>query len=170
MTTAASKEAPAYHTVRMDAGELMAAGSVGFRRHLYALQRGLHESNGSKPDSEGREWGKHAVGAIGEAVFCKFLGVYWTQSVNVDKKTPDVFPDWQVKFRSCHTHDLIFRADDIVEHRYVLVTGQGLDFRVHGWIYGYDAKEVGVWDDKGERGSPCWWVKAKKLNRFTSVV
>jgi hypothetical protein len=58
---------------------------------------------------------------------------------------------------------LIVRKDDIDSHKYLLVTGTGPEFLVHGWIYGIDAKKEKWYGDRGGRNAPCFWVPKSAL-------
>jgi hypothetical protein len=114
--------------------EAVSAINVGAMRHLSSLLAGRKDKHGASG-----AWDLHINGALGEMVVCKFLGVYWSCSIDAFKR-PDIGDNIQVKTRSRHDYELIVRSDDNPDHVFILVTGQCLKYRVHGWLRGGDAR------------------------------
>ena len=137
---------------------------VGLRRQLEALRAGFTDRNGAGQLDPARAFFAHINGAQGECAAARALGAYWPMTINAAKALPDLLPDWQVRTRVKHEHDLIVRDDDADEQRFVLVTGTFPDFVVHGWILGRDAKRPEWREDRGERSAPCYWVPQDALH------
>ena len=149
--------------VVLTANEMYVAAMVGVRRRLSSMSAGFLERNGAASASIAEAWYYNIVGAQGEMAAAKALGVYWPSSIGAEKADPDMPPDWQVRTMGKSTYDLIVRKDDIDSHKYLLVTGTGPEFLVHGWIYGKDAKKEEWYGDRGGRNAPCFWVPKSAL-------
>ena len=150
-------------SVVLTANEMYVASMVGLRRRLSSMSLGFLERNGAASASIAEAWYYNIVGAQGEMAGAKALGVYWPASINAAKSDPDMPPDWQVRTRGKSSYDLMIRKDDIDSHKYLLVTGTGPEFLVHGWIYGKDAKQEEWYGVKGVRNNPCFWVPQSAL-------
>lgn len=147
--------------------ECYLSSMVGLRRRLASKTDGKRERNGADRASEAEAWFFNVVGAMGEMAASKALGVYWPASINAPKGDPDMPPDWQVRTLAKHHYDLIVRDDDRDDQRFVLVTGDGPVFQVHGWVLGAEAKRQEWRRDRGARGKPCFWVPRSSL---TSII
>jgi hypothetical protein len=122
-------------TVTLTPYESELAAGVGLRRHLSALRRGLVNHHGYKGDG----WGDHIEAAGAELAVAKFLGRYWSGSVDTFKASGDVGP-YEVRWRSSTTYDLLIRPGDADDRPFFLVLGQFPTYRVVGWIMGRDGK------------------------------
>lgn len=143
--------------------EMYVSSLVGVRRRLASTGAGKQERNGADRLDNAAAWYMNVVGAQGECAAAKALGLYWPASINAAKSEPDIPPDWQVKTLAKDHYDLIVRPNDVMAHRYILVTGDGPSFRVHGWIRGADACRDEWWKDRGGRDKPAWWVPQSHL-------
>jgi hypothetical protein len=123
----------------------------------------MKERNGASRSSTAEAWFFNVVGAQGEMAAAKALGIYWPASVNAGKEEPDFGDNWQVRTLASHHYDLIVRDNDRDDHRYLLVTGDGPEFVVHGWILGVDAKNPEWRRDRGDRNAPAFWVPQTEL-------
>lgn len=139
--------------------ELEMAALVGVRRQIEALTRRLPDQHGYD-GADG--WTVHIEGACGEVAVAKVLKRYWNGSVNSFKTGGDV-GEVQVRTRSKHCYDLIVRAGDRDDDVFILVTGTAPIFRVHGWIYGWDAKRPEFVQTYGNRPG-AYFVKSEHLN------
>lgn len=146
--------------VSLSPQEMYLASIVGVRRRLTSRT----ERNGADRATTAESWYYNVVGAQGEMAAAKALGLYWAATINAEKGEADIGPDWQVRTLAGHDYDLIVRKDDRSDQKFVLVTGEGPDFRVHGWMLGEDAKRDEWFKDRGGRGKPCWWVPQADLN------
>ena len=143
--------------------EMYLASIVGIRRRFTAQTMKYNQRFGGAGNSVAEQWFFDIVGAQGEFAAAKALNVFWAASLAYDKSLPDLFPDWQIRTLANHGYDLIVRDDDIDDHKYVLLTGTGPEFQIHGWIYAKDAKRKEWFKDRGGRGSPCYWVPQSEL-------
>lgn len=158
--------APSGVRVRLNFNEMYLGAMVGVRRRLSSVHAGYGERNGAQRVHEAEAWYFNLVGALGEIAASKAIGAYWPASVKAKKGEPDMPPDWQVRTLASHDYDLIVRDDDADDQRFILVTGNGPEFVVHGWIYGRDAKRPEWRRDRGGRGAPCFWVPQNSLRRI----
>lgn len=113
------------------------------------------------------EWTTEQDGACAEMAVAKFLGTYWSGSVN-SFKLPDL-RNVQVRHTSRSSGRLIVRQNDSDLDVYVLVTGTAPTFRVHGGIRGRDAKRDEWLSDPNGRG-PAWFVPPEALGDLTKLV
>lgn len=111
------------------------AAITGIRRQLKALEQGNPDCHGYS----GLGWDLHVEGAAAELAVAKARGVYWGAHVNV-WSVADLGARVQVRLRTQHHYDLIVRPDDADHHAFVLVTGRLPEYRIHGWIWGHEAK------------------------------
>jgi hypothetical protein len=118
--------------------EYAMASEIGRLRQLASVRHGRRDQHGF----EGLGWSEHIEGACGELAVAKHLNVYWDGSVDTFKA--DDLPHLQVRTRSLHHYDLLVRPQDSDEAIWVHVTGRCPVYRVHGWLYGHEAKK------------PCW--------------
>ncbi len=126
--------------------ETMMAVSIGGRRQIAAIYKGLKDQHGY----EGSGWEVHINAAGGEIAGAKAMDRYWSGSVNTFRCGGDV-GEIQIKTRSAHHYDLLVRPQDRDDDIFVLVTGVIPDFRVHGWLRGRDAKKPEWLKTHGER-------------------
>lgn len=155
--------------VRLCPQEVYMASIVGLRRQLEALRAGFKDRNGADCMPPAEAYFAHINGAQGECAAARSLGAYWPMTINAPKALPDLLPDWQVRTRLNHEHDLIVRDDDSDDQRFVLVTGSGPEFMVHGWLLGRDAKRDEWRKDRGGRGAPCFWVPQSALRPLSEI-
>lgn len=149
-----------YHTIRLTISEMMLGVNVGVMRQTLAIKKQRQQEHGADDEND---WQKHILGALGEQVFAKFMGVYWCGDIG--NLQVDV-GDWEVRTRSKHHYDLTIYPKDKDNSRYALVTGDFLEWRVHGWIYGKDAKKESYWREY-TKGRPGFFVPKRVLQPFT---
>jgi hypothetical protein len=143
---------------------MLFASQVGSMRQLESVRLGFRDRNRAATNSDAEKWYSHIAGALGELAAAKALNVYWPASVNARKSEPDLPPDWQVRCRPQSHYDLVIRPDDPEHFRYILVTGTGPTFQVHGYIKGEDGKRDWWLQDKGGSNvgllcSPSTWAR-----------
>lgn len=142
--------------VRLTMIECILANAVGCKRQSEARNR---------PDANGfRGNGRmiHALGAAGELAAAKALGVPWFPTCNAGKG-PDLAPDWQVRTRTRANYDLIVRANDKPEERYVLILAHDYPrMDVVGWCWGHEARQDKWARDHGGRPT-AWFVPRRAL-------
>jgi hypothetical protein len=142
--------------------QLDRAYRVGCRRHIIARERDMRPLIAYGTIAERLH--HDVVGAAAELAAAEALDLEWPGTIDPDdRNAPDIPPDWQVRMRLEHDRDLIVREYDRDDQRFILVTGLGPTFRVHGWLFGAEAKRIGVRQDRGNYGLPAWWVPQSAL-------
>lgn len=143
--------------VRLTEFELFQAAIVGCRRNIESLGS-THHQHGKK--SLG--WEINVEGAAGEIAFAKYMGWYWSGSINTFKTGGDVM-DFEVRTRILKKkgeqgyldeewmYDMIVRPDDKDESSYVMVLGRAPNYEVIGWLPGRDAKRPEYLKNHGGR-------------------
>lgn len=159
---------------RLDPAEMAVAAVVGVLRWLGAEQAGHEDRRLGPLGSLG--WvgaiAAHVHGVAGEMTLCKQEGVYWVPTLGTYHDEPDVWIKGQpVEVRTAlqHHYGLILRPEkdySSLEHFWVLVTGCGPEFRVHGRIKGTEAVEGWPLTDPGEHGHPCHLVPQEALEQW----
>lgn len=132
-------------TVTLDYDQIQHAASVGVRRNVEAMRRGLKHSHGMR-ESDG--WRNHAEGACGELAAALALGLRWDATVNTFKMggdlPGDVGGDVQVRcaapLASGGAPCLIVRDNDRDDDAFVLVVCRMPQFDVVGWAWGQECK------------------------------
>lgn len=129
----------AFVTVSKD--ELDGAVAHGKELHRLAIEAGRPDRHGLKNSTDEI----HVLGAIGEMVVAKFLGVAWepTQDFN-ERGKGDVTNDGRYEVRCTRRRNgrLIVRDNDHDDRPYILVTHHDdYTFAIRGWMLGRDAKK-----------------------------
>lgn len=137
--------------------EYRTAVAVGVNRNVQNILLGRRLN---RPMYTGWNYDEHIAGACGELVICKTFGLPWT-GMGVYRAV-DVGP-LEVRTRKRHSFDLIVKRDDEIHSLFVLVTGEGLTFRIHGWILGAQAKQEQWWSDKAQIKEPAYFVPRDAL-------
>lgn len=140
----------------LDHAEMWSACCTGLMRQLQGMRRGFNgHKNGLTSNFQ-----QHIEGAIAEACFAKYLGAYWSCSVN-SFKGPDV-ADWQVRSTAHANGHLIIRPHDHDHYRVALLTTNTNGAVLHGWMNIADAKADQFWRPDRE----SWWVPQAALTPF----
>jgi hypothetical protein len=112
--------------------EVMLASDVGRMRKVLSMKQNRHGASNVS-------WTEDIEGACAEMAVAKHLGMYWSGGVDTFKAA-DVH-NIQVRWTPSHTNSLIVRDSDANEEPFVLVTGQAPTYRIHGWLWGRQAKQ-----------------------------
>jgi hypothetical protein len=133
-----------------------------------AVARQQQAQTQGRPDRYGSCGGvdDHILGALGECAAAQALGVPWTPGVGTYKALGgDGVADLEVKTRSRHWYDLIYRPGDHPKRRYLLVTSEDrVEFWIHGWLTGAECMRDEWKKDHGNRGHPAWFVPKEVLH------
>ena len=148
--------------VILDWNEMYRASQYGCRRAVESMKLGHGNRNGAKKENL---WDLNIRGALGEFAFSKALGIPYEFRLNVFKG-PDFGKTGQVKTLMEHWYDLTIRSDARDEDHYVLVTGIGPTFQVHGWYLAGEAKKHAEWIKDPEHRGPAFFVPQKSLLRL----
>ena len=148
------------YTITLTETEMRSASLVGIERQMDSMRKGSKDSYGF----QGNPWGNHVLGALGEKAVAKLLRVYWDESVGTYNEGYDV-GNYQVRTSASHYAGMTIRHRDNDRKKYILVTGTGPTFRIHGWMYAGEAKRHPEWlEDKQNRGSPAFFVPQSALH------
>ncbi len=145
--------------VALNEEERTTGANEGTARQTDAVRRGLKDKYGF----DGDPLEAHINGARGEVGFAKIVGATWRSTVGTFKSGYDV-GKLQVRTRSRHDYELIFRPDDtpLEAQPFVLMLGNFSLFAVVGWIIGRDARKDEWWGTHGGRDG-AWFVPQEKL-------
>lgn len=156
--------------VVLEMGELAAAAGVGKLRQAEAERQGKKDSHslthwqGSAVQGDAS---LHVYGAQGELAAAKALNLYPKFDVN-GWHDPDLEPGIQVRARLRKYGELIVRKVDNPDHNYVLVTGEGPEFWVVGWMAGREAMQDKYLSAPGGR-PPAWFVPITDLHPLETL-
>jgi len=143
--------------------ELWLASEIGKLRQFESLRKGLPDKYGF----EGAGWNLHILGASGEMAAAKALGIYYGGSVNTFRTQADV-GSLEIRTRSKDSYELLVRPDDKDQAIYVHVTGSNTKFKVHGWLFGKEAKEEQYLQTHGGR-DPAYFVPFSALKNLSDL-
>jgi hypothetical protein len=138
--------------VTLTKDQIAFAKYIGNLRNERAIKSGRKDTLGFKGDPL---W-IHTFGAYGEYAVCIYFGVPWPALVDTYDKA-DIPPDIEVKTRSRSYYDLPITARNNPAYYYVLVTGDGSDFLIHGWYGGREFRDAN-WIKSHRLGSTSWFV------------
>jgi hypothetical protein len=153
--------------VRLTELEMCLAAHVGILRHVRALRAGRRESRGL--GENGDPWAKHIHGAAGELAYAKVSGRYWS-GAGVSYENDDDVSGVQVRCRAKHTYELYVWPDDPDDALYVLVTGVMPELRVHGTIFGFEAKAYGRFGSHVPGAHPAYFLRHDQLDPLEATV
>jgi hypothetical protein len=142
--------------------EAAMASEIGRLRQLASVKAGRQDQHGFTGDG----WSEHIEGACGECAVAKVLGIYWNGSIDAFKD--DDLPGLQVRTRSLHDWDLLVRPQDSDSAIWVHVTGRCPDYRIHGWLHGYEAKQSCWLQSHGGR-PPAYFVPSSALHPINEL-
>jgi hypothetical protein len=151
--------------VRLTGDDVERASNVGRLRHVHSLRRGEKHRDGK--DNQASGWNDHIEGAIAELVVAKYLGIPWSASVDTFRTQADVGP-YDVRWAS-KSYGLIVRDRDKDERVHILVVGVGLVYTIVGWIWGWEARQIGELRDFQKRGHPVRCVAQRDLHPMTEL-
>lgn len=145
--------------ITLTPSELIHAATAGVHRQVQNLKLGRRDRYGAGPDDA---WRIHIGGASAECAVAKFLGVYWDgMGALGDLHALDV-RGVQVRWAMKPTHRLIVHEADADALPFVLVTGDGFQMTLQGWIQGAGAKRPQFVDDP-VGGRPAFFVPQDEL-------
>ena len=107
---------------------------------------------------------EEVIGACAEAVAAKYLGKWWSPSVNTFHEIPDILPNIEVRGTADPSNCLIVRENDADERWFILVVGKPPTMTVIGCIQGVDAKQD-QWLRNPNGHRPAWFVPQSALRR-----
>ena len=102
------------------------------------------------------------AGACAELIVARFLGLYWTPSVNTFHDIPDIAPDIEVRHTVRMNGRLPVRKNDQDDRWYFLVIGEPPTMTIAGFIKGVNAKRD-EWLDNPNGYRPAWFVPQDAL-------
>lgn len=153
-----------YVTITLTWSECLLASQIGMLRQIESLKKGLPDKHGF----DGLGWDVHIEGAMGELAVAKYLGVYWSGSVNTFKNLPDV-DSLEIRTRSKPEYELIVRENDSDDSVFVLVTGKCPKYTLVGCIPGAQAKSPQWRKTHGGR-PPAYFVPHSALLPVAEII
>ncbi len=147
--------------IELSTSDTAHAARLAQQRHQASLASGLQGRFGGPTDGAASQQ-VHLVGAVGECVVAKMLGLAMPDTVNTFK-APDLSRAVQVRTRTKPEYELIVRASDNPNEAYVLVTyvddHTGV---VRGFIQGWAAQRPEFSRSHGGR-APAYFVPTSWL-------
>lgn len=148
-------------TITLTLPEAYSACVTGVMRNLRSLMRNTETRIGDAT------WQIHCEGACGEMAVAKALNIH--NPLTIDNFTgADLGTSIQVRTRSKHYYDLLVREGDGDDQAFVLVTGGCPEYRVHGWMWGRDAKR-GEWLKEYGGHPPAYFVPQSELRPLSEL-
>jgi hypothetical protein len=142
------------------------AKQIAQHRQSESERKGLRDSHGFN-GLNGIDL--HLLGCVGELAVARMLNQEWDATVNTFK-APDQAGIVQVKTRSNHTYELLVRPDDKDNEIFVLVTCENFyNCRIHGWLWGRDAKKD-EWKQKHGGRPAAWFAPHEALNPIDTLI
>ena len=132
-----------YIWIHLTPNEVAAAANHATIRRLGHLN-GASKDRHRLPERDSRrdDLDNDVQSCAAELAFAKYIGEYWGGIT--EKWAPDT--KWgEVRWVRENHHGLIINPDDDDRRRFVLMDGFAPDFRIVGWMYGYEAKQKGQW-------------------------
>lgn len=148
--------------VTLTAYELVMAGTVGVKRYATVIARKIKDPHGQEwnPGS----WDRHIEGACGELACAKYLGRFWSGSVDTFHAGADIGNDIQVRTSGKDDYCLIVYDSDPDAHAYFLLVGALGSYRIAGWLYGHEAKRA-EWKTVKQAGRPpAYFIRQEFLH------
>ena len=120
--------------ITLEPYEIIMGAMVGVRRRVSSIAKKLDRGS-----TQGDPWGIDIEGALAEVAVAKALGIYFSGSVDT-YKSPDL-AGIQVRWTPLDQGRLIVRDQDNDNENYILVTGTCPNYKISGWIEGFNAKD-----------------------------
>lgn len=152
--------------ITLTKAELYLAAMIGVMRHISSIVNGRQDQHGFD-GSDGDGWKNHIEGACGEFATAKAKNWLWNGSINTFHNAGDV-GKVEVRTRTKHHYELIVRSNDNDAVPFVLVTGIAPTYRVHGWIYGREAKRE-EWSQNHGGRPPAYFVPQNELEPIDTL-
>ena len=153
-----------YIEVSLTWSQVLLAANLGSLRQIEAIFSDMKDAPGVDPDNG---WSLHIEGVAGEIAFAIATNTFFPFSINAGKD-PDV-GRVQVRTRSEHNNELPFRPKDDPKWPYVFVTGKIPNFRVWGWMYGYEIVKPEWKKDLGNRSAPAYYAPRAALRPLSEL-
>jgi len=143
--------------VKLTRQECFDASMVGVLRMIESL--GLQDKHGAKNSTLQEKIGIQILGAMGEMVVAKHLGIFWSRSVNTFHNVADIQGGIEVRTVGKPSHRLMIRKDDNPNATFFLVVPSPRPpvFRIVGSILGRDGMRDEFIDNPNGSGE-AWFV------------
>jgi len=137
-----------YWWTELSPTQIWYAHDVARQRNENAIRDGREPAYGAK---KAKALHLHQVGCECELAYCWWAGRPWEAKIDTYKQGSDVAENVQIRGRTKHWYDLIFRPDDKDDHAYVLVTAQTPRYCIRGWLWGRECRNEEWWHNYGDR-------------------
>jgi hypothetical protein len=146
--------------------EMVQAAIAGALRHYDCAMNNRPDRFQGRDDENSNSLARHVMGAGGEAAVARLLGLYWGGHVGRFNGEPDLGGFIQVRLRWAADAELIVRQRDHDNHAFVLVTGLPPRCTVRGWLWGGEAKRLGM---RAYGEPPAFFVKQELLRPMSDL-
>lgn len=151
--------------VELSWSEMHDAHQAGLARWTQVRISNLKQTQGPRYQSPEVELWHHIMGAAGELVVARWLGIYWPGS-NLDNwqnGAPDMGTRVEVK-TLCSDPDGPLWVRKNPQHLFILVDATKVPrLRIIGWLDGIDAKQAGTLEPASEYARSAYKVQQRQL-------
>lgn len=141
---------------------MLLAAQAGVMRTVENMVRGASGAHGSAVD----DWSMSIEGALAEWAASKALGIHWPGKGQMRGADAGSL---QVRSTRNPNGSLILHKSDQDRDIFVLMIGQGREWKPAGWIRVADGKHDKYWRVQGMR-SPAYLVPQSELNDMVDLV
>lgn len=152
-------------TLTLTPAEILHGALCGSMRQVQNLRDNRANKYGCRPEDG---WTVAITGALGELAVAKYLGRYWEGLGALgDFGAADVL-GVNVRATTDPRNALILRAADADDRPFVLASGSGRAWTLHGWILGRDGKIAEFERDPHGRGA-AYFVPQTRLSDIATL-
>jgi len=146
--------------------EIQPCGHVGVDRRCESRIAGLQDKLQDHMKTAEKIWSTEIEGACAEKAVSKFRGLEWDETVGKFQRGGDVGNWTQVRHTLDNQGSLKYRSWTCENKPYVCVTGELGWYLLHGWIWGFKAKQRPV---SWPTNNPAWVVFQKDLEPMDTL-
>lgn len=146
--------------VHLTEAEVQRAADMGVAQVIRAMFGGMHHRDGSRFPA----WQSQITGFLGEMAVSKAMGLPFAPDLTGFKRVADVGM-YEVRSTSLPDGKLLVKPADRMTRRFLHVRVLVPDCVIVGWIRGFDAQDVGLWNQNLYGGA--WLVADAHLRPFT---
>lgn len=169
---------PASVTVELTADQMDEVLTGSMQRTGQAIEQNRNHRWSQLHRTEDHRWRKDFQGCKCERALAAYLGVRWEpkNGKNYGKIYPKVDP-FDINSTTLASGQLMVRPDDPLNRPMMFATTDSVEdpkVTLHGWIYAREARDLGVWENRPQRGSGdaqgarwAWWVDRFRLRPVT---
>lgn len=145
--------------VSLDTGEMMEGAILGIERVLAVVR-----------PRQAVHWERNIQGALAEMAAAKAVGVKFLPTINTFHTEADLPWALEVRWAEKRDRSLLVRSNDVLDRRFILVTGRAPTFLVPGWAWGREVVEngsaVNTFDEEKQH---VWGLPQEQLRKIETL-